>query len=215
MNTVFKVHENAWLISGLAAGVAVAMLGRRLARGRWPVLACAVVGLLAGLVYPVSAIQSRLAEPTSGLTLDGVAFLPADDAAAIRWLHEQTASSRPVIAEAVGDSPTNTGGDYSFAPAPAGRMSVYSGASSILGWAGHELQWRGPIPEIGQREQDVTQLYTAPLTSARVILANYAVDFVVVGDVERSRYGSQVDSQFEGSLPVAFRAGRTTIYRVH
>jgi hypothetical protein len=35
-----------------------------------------------------------------------------------------------------------------------------------------------------------------------------------VGDLERRQYGPDVDTRFEGVLPVAFRSGRVTIYRV-
>ena len=33
------------------------------------------------------------------------------------------------------------------------------GAATVLGWAGHELQWRGPLPELGTREADMNALY--------------------------------------------------------
>src|SRR5207302_8261360 len=35
MNTVFKFDENAWLLAGLAAGVAVGLVGRFTVRARW------------------------------------------------------------------------------------------------------------------------------------------------------------------------------------
>ena len=35
MNTVFKFHENAWLLSGLAGGVGLALVGRFTLRARW------------------------------------------------------------------------------------------------------------------------------------------------------------------------------------
>ena len=42
MNTVFKFHENAWLLAGLAAGVGVALIGRFTLRARWVVSALRV-----------------------------------------------------------------------------------------------------------------------------------------------------------------------------
>src|SRR5205807_8482502 len=105
-----------------------------------------------GAAYPVSAIATRLNErPPYGLTLDGTSFLSADERVAVRWLSEQNAQAvggRVVLAEAVG-------GEYSM----GGRMATYSGAATVLGWAGHELQWRGPRPELGSREADMAQLY--------------------------------------------------------
>ncbi|MDQ6671594.1 MAG: DUF2298 domain-containing protein, partial [Chloroflexota bacterium] len=208
MNTVFKFHENAWLLSGLAGGVGLALLGRFALRARWIVAACAGVCVVAGLVYPVSAVMTRLNErPPGGLTLDGLAFLSPDERAAVRWLSNQNSrDARVVVAEGVGD-------EYSFTSA---GMATYSGATTVLGWAGHELQWRGPVPELGTRTEDLKALYRdAPVESIRPILDRYAVQFVVVGDVERKSYGEGVTARFENVLPMAFRSGSIIIYRAH
>jgi uncharacterized membrane protein len=206
MNTVFKFHENAWLLGGLAAGVGLALLGRFTLRARWIVASCAVLFVLAGLVYPLTAIATRMSErPAQGPGLDGLAFLSPDERAAVRWLADQNgANGRVVIAEGVGNE---------YDPSAAG-MATYSGAATVLGWAGHELQWRGPLPELGAREGDLAGLYRdASLENVRVISERYSVRYVVVGDVERKKYGDTVTSRFDGVLPVAFRAGSIVIYR--
>jgi YYY domain-containing protein len=206
MNTVFKFHENAWLLAGLASGIGLALIGRFTLRARWIVAACAAVLLVLGMVYPLSAIATRMSErPRDGLTLDGIAFLSPDDRAAVSWLSNQNGpSGRVVIAEGVGD-------EYDWS---AGAMSTYSGAATVVGWAGHELQWRGPLPELGSRQNDLAALYRdAPVDAIRSIVDRYAVRFVVVRDVERRKYGDTVTSRFDGVLPVAFRAGSTTIYK--
>jgi YYY domain-containing protein len=206
MNTVFKFHENAWLLAGLASGVGVALVGHFTRRARWVVTSCAAVLLVAGLVYPLTAMATRMAErPPTGPTLDGLTFLSPDERAAVRWLSDQNAASsgRVIIAEGVGEQ-------YSM----AARMATYSGASTVLGWAGHELQWRGPIAELGVRAGDLALLYRdAPPETVRPILDRYAVRFVVVGEIERNSYGERVTTRFDGILPVAFRAGNTVIYR--
>jgi YYY domain-containing protein len=206
MNTVFKFHENAWLLAGLASGVGLALVGRFTLRARWIVAACAAVFLVAGMVYPLSAIATRMRErPPDGPSLDGIAFLSPDDRAAVRWLSDQNGPrGRVVIAEGVGD-------EYDSS---AAAMSTYSGAATVVGWAGHELQWRGPLPELGSRQSDLAALYRdAPVDAIRGIVDRYGVRFVVVRDVERKKYGDTVTSRFEGVLPVAFRAGSTVIYR--
>ncbi len=207
MNTVFKFHVNAWLLAGLAAGLTLALIGRFTVRARWLVSVVAALALAGGLVYPLSAIATRMNErPASGVTLDGLAFLSPDDRAAVRWLSDQNAAAaggRVVIAEAAGD-------EYSA----AAKYATYSGAVDVIGWAGHELQWRGPIPELGRRDGDLRQLYQDGSTEAiRAVLDRYGVRFVVVADVERQKYGDAVTSRFEGVLPVAIRAGNVTIYR--
>jgi uncharacterized membrane protein len=205
MNTVFKFHENAWLLSGLAGGVGVALIGHFTRRARWLVATVAGVFLLAGLVYPLTAISTRLDErPPGGPSLDGLAFLSPDDRAAVRWLSDQNGpAGRAVIAEGVGD-------EYSL----AARMSTYSGAATVLGWAGHELQWRGQLPALATRQADLAALYRdGPVENVRGILDRYGVRFVVVGDIERGTYGDGVTARFDGVLPPAFRSGNTVIYR--
>jgi YYY domain-containing protein len=207
MNTVFKFHENAWLLAALAGGVGVALVGHFTRRAGWLVLACAVALTLAGLVYPVSAIMTRMSErPPGGPTLDGMQFLSPDERAGIRWLSEQNGpNGRVVVAEAVG-------GEYSS----GARMATYSGAASVLGWAGHELQWRGQRPELGQRQFDLERLYRDGSTDeVRSILDHYGVQYVVVGDLERQIYGDGVDTRFVVTLPAAFRSGDLTIFRAH
>jgi YYY domain-containing protein len=205
MNTVFKFHENAWLLAGLASGVGVALVGRFTARARWIVVACACVFVVGGLAYPLSAIATRMSQqPTGGPSLDGVAFLSPDERSAVRWLADQNATAgRVVIAEAVGD-------EYTL----AARMSTYSGAAAVLGWAGHEVQWRGPLSELGTRTGDLAALYRdAPVEAIRAVLDRYFVRYVVVSDLERDKYGEGVTTRFDGVLPVAFRSGGTVIYR--
>jgi uncharacterized membrane protein len=206
MNTVFKFHENAWLLAGLAGGVGLALVGRFTLRARWIVASCAALFVLAGMVYPLTAIATRMSErPAQGLGLDGLAFLSPDERAAVRWLAEQNGpSGRVVIAEGIGN-------EYDSSTA---GMATYSGAATVLGWTGHELQWRGPLPELGTRETALAALYRdASVDGIQVITDRYGVRFVVVGDVERKKYGDTVTSRFDAVLPVAFRAGGTVIYK--
>jgi YYY domain-containing protein len=205
MNTVFKFHVNAWLLAGFASGLGLALIGRFTTRARWLVLALATLVLAGGLVYPLSAIATRMRErPPYGVTLDGLAFLNPDDRAAVRWLTDQNQpAGRTVIAEAAGD-------EYSA----AAKMATYSGAVDVIGWAGHEVQWRGPIAELGRREGDMRALYQEGTPETiRAILDRYGVRFVVVGDVERQKYGDGVMTRFDNVLPVALRAGNVIIYR--
>jgi uncharacterized membrane protein len=187
--------------------VGVGLVGRFTVRVRWVVSTLAALVLAGGLVYPLTAIATRMAErPPSGLTLDGMAFLGPDERTAVRWLADQQSAlgDRVVIAEAAAE-------EYSVIPRP---LATYSGSAAVLGWAGHELQWRGPIPELGRREADLRSLYRdGPREAIRGLLDRYNARFVVVGDLERQKYGDEVSGRFEGVLAPAFRSGGITIYR--
>ena len=180
MNTVFKFYYQGWLLWGLVAAVAVAEVFRR--RGRWAWAAQALVGAtaLAGLVYPALAVPNRAQNfhPPQGWTLDGSAFLQRqspDDGALIAYLQKAPLG---VVAEAVGGSYTQ----YA-------RISTFSGQPAVLGWPGHEIQWRGGTREMGTRQEDIATLYsTRSWEDAQAILQRYGIRYVVVGALERRTY---------------------------
>jgi uncharacterized membrane protein len=97
--------------------------------------------------------------------------------AAIDWLREN-APGDAVLLEAAGP-------DYSgFGHA---RMSTFTGRPAVIGWAGHELQWKH---DPGRRAEDVREMYTATTPeAARPALARYGVRYVIVGPIERADYG--------------------------
>jgi YYY domain-containing protein len=208
MNTVFKLHYQAWVLLGLASATSLIwMLGAvRAVAARWAVGAAATLLICIGLLYPVSATPSKTQDLRSPLTLDGAAFYQTvrpDDFAAIAWLSDQ-APGRPVVLEA-------TGGQYS----EYARVSTFSGLPTVLGWAGHEMQWRGSGEEPQRRTRDIDAIYqTADATEALALLNKYRVRYVFVGSLERERYGPGVGNRFETLLEPIFRSGAATIYLV-
>lgn len=205
MNTVFKFDYNVWLLAGIVGPVGLAFAAQALGRRGWVVGIVLALGLAGGLVYPVSATLQRFQQtpPWTG-SLDGTRFLAPDELAAINWLHDQAGATRPVVAEAVGP-------EYSS----GARMATFSGLATVLGWPGHELQWRGPIPELSQRQTDVQAIYqTASPTQILTLLQKYDVRYLVVGDFERQTYGQAATTRFTNVLTVAFQSGNVTVYQV-
>jgi YYY domain-containing protein len=210
MNTVFKFYYQAWLLLGISAAFALYYLGPW-TRGRWRVPSVLwVLGfvplLLAGLVYPALATLDKTGGFGHSPTLDGLAHLAqsyADDLAAIRWLRANVEGA-PVIVEA-------TGGSFTY----YGRVSSNTGLPTLLGWGGHELQWRGNYEEPGKREPDIEIIYTSPDPGeTATLLDKYGVEYVYLGPLERSTYHiSQPALAKWGSLmKVVFQRGEVTIY---
>ncbi|MCX6022141.1 MAG: DUF2298 domain-containing protein, partial [Chloroflexi bacterium] len=208
MNTVFKLYYQAWTLFSVGAAFGLyyiyeKRLLSRSGRGALGVtLGLALVGCLA--VTP-AALANRTGGFSRTPTLDGLAFLervsPAESAAVV-WLREQPGAA--AILEAPG--PQYSG--YS-------QLSARTGVPSVLGWSGHERQWRGPSPAIGEREQDADQVYQAPNKSTILgILRKYGVEFVVVGPSERAKYPAPALAAFDAAFPAAFKQGSVTIYRV-
>jgi YYY domain-containing protein len=208
MNTVFKLHYQAWVLLGLASAASLAwMLGAlRVPAARVLLALGATLIIGTGLLYPLAATPSKTQGLRPSLTLDGAAFyqsLRPDDFAAITWLSRQ-AVGRPVVLEA-------TGGQYS----EYARVSVFSGLPTVLGWAGHEMQWRGSGEEPRRRTRDIDAIYQTGSESELVaLLGQYQVRYVFVGSLEIERYGLAVRDRFESLLEPVYRHGQVAIYLV-
>ncbi len=208
-NTIFKFYYTAWMLWGIAAAYSSAFLLSAL-RGAWgTVFRAGLVALIgAGLVYAYFGLREKTNNfnPPDGWTLDGGAYLARwapEDLAAIRWL--QTAPAG-VIVEAVHPQ----GGQYTeFA-----RISTYSGLPTVLGWVGHESQWRGSDESFRGRQADIELFYTTrDWNQAQAILHKYGIRYVILGQRERSVYRVS-ETKFEHSLTPVFRQGSLVIYEV-
>ena len=206
LNTIFKFYYQAWLLWSLAAafGAAVLLDGLR-GRIEWVFRAAFVVLLILSLTYPALALSDKTNgfRPPLGWTLDDFRRIEQgnpDEAAAILWLKS---ASFGVVSEAVG-------GSYSG----FGRISEYTGLPTVLGWPGHESQWRGTNEPQGTRQDDIALLYSTPdWASALEILNRYEIRYVYIGDLERSTY-TMHDEKFVLNLPQVFQRGTVTIYEV-
>jgi YYY domain-containing protein len=206
MNTVFKLGYQGWLLLAIAAACALPWASAHLPRRAWPVWAtAAAVLLLLGLVYPYAGTYARKGGFARSPSLDGLAWLrPSSpgDPPAIDWLRANAAGDA-IVLEAVGE-------DYSaFGHA---RISTFTGRATVLGWAGHELQWDH---EPGSREADVRTLYTTEdLTTARELIARYGIDYVVHGPIERTTYGDAGLAKWEQLGERVFDREGTTIWQI-
>ncbi|MEX1070992.1 MAG: DUF2298 domain-containing protein, partial [Anaerolineales bacterium] len=202
MNTVFKFFFQAWQMWSIAVVFiigALLMELRGLGRALFAVLIVLLINI--GLIYPIYAFSdiTRRA-PEQPLTLDGARYLSSDSVAAFEWLRQAPLGT---LAEAVGGSY-----DASFA-----RYATHSGQMGIMGWPGHEGQWRGGNVDFG-RISDIETLYsTANWDVAQSILQKYGIRYVIVGEVEGIAYAVD-ESKFQQNLVVAFQSGAVTIYQV-
>jgi uncharacterized membrane protein len=212
INTIFKFYYQAWILFGVAALYAIAYLLKRFRISGLLASVLYVLLLFGSLLFPYYAIQSRSieyrgpldAEQRQAATLDGLAYVRRgnpDEYDAITWLRDNVEDS-PVLVEAVG-------GQYS----QYGRIAAATGIPTILGWAGHEYQWRGDTPEPAERDTVVRSIYTQddwPATEA--LLDRYGVSYVYVGQLERNTYDPLFEEKFEQNLDIVFRNDSVTIY---
>ncbi len=215
MNTIFKFYYQAWLLWSIAAASATAYMASRLSGARGKLFRAGMsLVLLMGLVYPVFALWNKTNGFNPGQwTLDGTAFYrqqAPDEMAAIDWLSQAPPG---IVAEAVPPG----GGSYT----QYGRVSMFSGYPSVLGWVGHESQWRGGGEAMGSRQADLERLYCSrDWAEAQSILEKYNIRYVFLGNLERATYqagsgscGSGiVEAKFFNNLATAFRNGQTIIF---
>jgi uncharacterized membrane protein len=163
--------------------------------------------LAMALAYPIFGLLTKTDNfnPPFGRTLDGAAYLDRDnpeDAVAIRWLQ---AAPYGVVAEA-----TQPYVSYQY----FARISTFTGLPAVIGWPGHEDQWRGSYAPQGSRVDDIQLLYeTKDWTVAKGILDRYNVQYVYVGTLERSTYKVN-EAKFQRNLTPVFQTGNVVIYEV-
>jgi len=202
MNTIFKFYYQAWMLWSLSAAFAAVLV---LKKGGWLSKGLIVLFMLGGLVYPVLAYSTRTNnfQLPPDVTLDAGVYLAnnqPNEAAAIQWLSQ---AENGVVAEAVG-------GQYSG----YARVSTLSGQPAVLGWPGHEGQWRGGYEEVGTREPDMRTLYETPSwDTALDIIQRYDIRYIYAGSLEGSTYALNL-LKFDVNLQVGFEQGSVKVYVV-
>ncbi len=212
MNTIFKFYFQAWVLLALASAFAVYYVSHHVRGGLRLVWQAGMALLVAGgLVYPVLATPNKADFFKNAPTLNAIAWI-ADyhpgDYAAIEWLRAK-APGQAVILEAPG-APAGQYGAYNY----SGRISAMTGLPTLLGWGGHQSQWRGNYDEPARREPDIALLYnSSDIRQAQALLDKYGITYVIVGATERERYSPQGLKKFEQFMDVAFQQGDTIIYQ--
>jgi uncharacterized membrane protein len=235
MNTIFKFYYQGWITLGCAAAYGLWWLSsqgeRAIGKAGWVVsLALSWLVVIAGLVYPVMATTSRVygfcmplvgggCQAPSLDAASGVARSNPDDWAAINWLRANARTAdgmTPVILEAPGNS-------YTY----ESRISAFTGWPTLLGWRGHEGQWRGDYVVAGQREPDIATMYTTRDAQQMLeLLHKWNVNYVIVGRAERNYIQQTLCNdptqcnitvplrKFGAALTAVFTQGETTVYQV-
>ncbi|MEF3273990.1 MAG: DUF2298 domain-containing protein [Chloroflexus sp.] len=230
MNTVFKFYYQIWLLWGLAAPVGLWWMWTS-ASGwrRWLVGICSVgfVLLLAGsLVYPYIVIRDFGRRPIQGLNGYTPREQTAAGAAAIAWLHRNAPAGSVVLeaaaiensaAVAAGSEAPRCGGSYNWQG--FGGVAAASGLATVLGWTGHQLQWRSSdaaaLAELSLRCAAVDTIYrSGDPNRIRPLLAQYRIDYIYVGALERELYPAASLAALSQVGEVVFAQDEVVIYRV-
>ncbi|MFV9504794.1 MAG: DUF2298 domain-containing protein [Oscillochloridaceae bacterium umkhey_bin13] len=229
-NTVFKFYYQVWLIWGTLAPFAL-WWSLRYATGWlrplvWASATLSAALLIGALVYPWLALGGLGRGEMQGLHGRTPRELSSAGAASIEWLRRNAAPGSVVLegvallnrdAVANGVEAPRCGGSYN--PEGYGGVSAATGLPTILGWHGHQVQWRGGDPlaraELEPRCSDVDTIYRSPdPTSTRALLERYNVRYIYLGGLERATYPPEALAKFDQLGEPVFAQDEVTIYQV-
>ncbi len=216
MNTIFKFYYQAWLLFALVSAYAVGMvfsgkLPAKQARFLHAPVVLSVLLVMAGVLFPIAGVYSKTGGlRTYELTLDATDYIrreAPDVAAAVQWVAENTAPGTIVL--------EGKGASYRAAH---NRFSTATGRPTLLGWDGHQAQWRGEAYGVMARgrPEAIERIYRTG-TPAEVVatLAEWNIGFVVIGPSEVEQYGiteSRI-AQLRQVLEPVFVSGQVVILR--
>jgi len=205
MNTIFKFYYQAWILWSAAASVFVFIFWNNL-KGitGWVARLLFILSMFAGFLYPFYALVDRFDSfSLERLNLDGSAYFSMAYPAEMEAVNYLSLAPDGTVAEAVGGSYTG----YA-------RISTLSGQPTVLGWPGHESQWRGGAIEIGTREPDIKTLYqTSNWEEALRIIQKYQIRYIYIGSLETNTYRVN-EEKFKTNLSLVFNRGSVVIYEV-
>jgi uncharacterized membrane protein len=216
MNTVFKFYYQSWIMYSIAAAYAFFWMKHfylrfKPAYVRWTWYGAFIILIVLGMFYPIASSNVKTGGFSTALNLDGTDFLKdrlyegrmtaTGDYEAINWIRQNIKGS-PVITEAWGGEYT----DYA-------RVSSFTGLPTIIGWPGHELQWRGSGEEAGRRQAAVGRIYeTLDINEAQSLLNQYDAKYVYVGALERDKYpNAQALAKFSQFMDIVYTNKYDTI----
>ena len=206
-NTMFKLTYQAFLLFSICSGyILVKLLAWGNNKHQRKV---ASVGLILSMLtsfYVVHSTKAWFGDVTkteNRQSLDAESFMDTtmpEDAQAIDWLNANV-KGHAVVLEAPGDSYS----DYE-------RISVFTGLQTVSGWYVHEWLWRSGHDEIDERNADIETIYTSTdQTTVESLVEKYGLDYIYVGNLERSKYTNPVNDDLLKSLgEVVFTCPSTT-----
>ena len=166
----------------------------------------AIILILMVSVYPVFATIGKSGMFRGEPSFDGESYVKKEhpqEYAAILWFRNLT--GQPVVLQASGEP-------YQWNT----YITAFTGLPTVIGWGGHEINWRSDYTQINTRFSDVNTMYTS-LNSDNVnaLLRKYNVSYIYFGEIEAKRYGSPrlFDSHPE-KFSRAFEYGDVVVYKV-
>lgn len=186
-NTMFKLTYQAFILFGISMGVITTRLFLLPKTGKQFVAGALLLFLLCRdmeyFPYAWEAWAGDYKDPERYISLDSTHSydVSEEDMQAAEWINENI-EGRPTILEAHGPSYRTDGVVHC-------RMSALTGCPTVIGWRTHEWLWKGDVAAVDARAEDVEAIYAcADVTLGKMLLEQYDVDYLYVGEVEFKKY---------------------------
>jgi YYY domain-containing protein len=206
LNTVFKMYIQNWILWGICAGSIVYHLRDSfISKKKWGL--AVILLILVVSIYPVFATIGKSGSFKGVPGLDGASYAAREhpqDFEAILWFRNIT--GQPVVLQAPGN-------EYEWNTA----ITAFTGLPTVIGWAGHELNWRFPIKsEIDNRWSDVGRMYTSgDIREVEALLIKYNVSYVYFGEAEIKRYSNpRLFEEHTERFEKVFEYGDVEVFKV-
>ncbi len=205
LNTVFKLYLDNWILWAVPAGYAIFQFRDSFSQKKmWGTFA--IILILMVSVYPIFATIGKSGMFSGEPTLDGELYVKKEhpqDYMAILWFKNIT--GQPVVLQASGEP-------YQWNT----YITAFTGLPAVIGWGGHEINWRSNYTQVNTRFSDVNFIYTSSNPGeVAALLRKYNISYIYFGEVEAKRYGSpRLFDLHHEIFEKVFEYGDSVVYRI-
>ena len=222
-NTVFKLYYQSWILLSVIGGVGLWYVStkwdKRTLTGRTGLTAwlLVLVVIFGGLSYYSFAGISTRTQNHDYFTLNGLSYVSKtapEEYQLIKWVNQHTNRSSIVLQGSLVPCTASQSGCNDWDPR-LGRVASATGRPTVLGWEGHEQQWRTNHSLLEERQDDIREIYTTTDPSAaKILISKYGIDYVVISKSELEIYGTKGKEKFKEFGSVVFEGTDLLMYKL-
>ena len=208
MNTIFKFHYQVWIVFSITSGISLKfLLEYNLRNITRIILSISFLILATSNIYFVTASYLTKIKESSNLNpnLSSINQLENDTNKyeLIKYLRLNS-NHNDVIIETKGKSYTNDS-----------QISSESRIPTILGWVGHQLQWRSNHSDIYNREEDIDTFYISNDSQEIINIINkYSITMIILGPNEIEKYNINSLNKFLNISEIIYKNNDYTLLKV-
>ena len=222
-NTVFKLYYQSWILLSVIGGVGLWYVStkwdKRTLTGRTGLTAwlLVLVVIFGGLSYYSFAGISTRTQNHDYFTLNGLSYVSKtapEEYELIKWVNQHTNRNSIVLQGSLVPCTASQSGCNDWDPR-LGRIASATGRPTVLGWEGHEQQWRTNHSLLEERQDDIREIYTTTDPSAaKILISKYGIDYVVISKSELEIYGTKGKEKFKEFGSVVFEGTDLLMYKL-